>query len=284
MEGFNELFGKIGDFFVNNWFNIVGAGALFIIGGILITLLSKLLMKIIYSTKIDNASGGFFVALIKVILWFFLIFACASILGIEGNSFLVAFSSVALAIGLALKDSLANIANGILIVINKPFKKGDYIVVSSVEGVVRKISILNTELTTADNKRVIVPNSTIYNNNLINYSANPTRRLDMVFSVSYDSDIKKVKQVLYEAISNYEYTLSTPAPFIYLDTQSASSLDFKVRFWVENSEYWNAYFGLNELVFEALKANDIEIPYNKLDVNLFKAMEGNKKENNDEDN
>jgi len=269
MDGFNELFGKVGDFFVNNWTNIVAALSLFVVGGILISLLGKLLMKIIYSTKIDNASGGFFVALIKLALWIFLIFGCVSLLGIDGNSFLVAFSSVALAIGLALKDSLANIANGILIVVNKPFKKGDYVSFGSTEGTVKKITILTTELSTGDNKRIIVPNSTVSTSTVINYSSNPTRRLEMVYSVSYESDMKKVKEVLYDVISNYEYTLKTPAPFIFMAAHSASSVDFKVRIWVDNIDYWNAYFGLNEKVFEAFKESGIEIPYNKLDVNII---------------
>lgn len=269
MDGFNDLFKKIADFFADSWFNIVAVIAIFVIGGILISLFAKLLMKIIYATKFDNASGGFFVAIFKVVLWVFLLFACANILGIDGNSFLVAFSTVALAVGLALKDSLANIANGILIVVNKPFKKGDYVSIGSTEGTIKKITILTTELTTVDNKRVVVPNSTVSSSTIINYSSNPTRRLEMIYSVSYDSDMRKVKEVLYDVISNYEYTLKTPAPFIFMCAHSSSSIDFKVRIWVDNIDYWNAFFGLNERVFEAFKANNIEIPYNKLDVNIL---------------
>ncbi len=274
MEGFNELFAKIGDFFVNNWINIVGALAVFIIGGLLITLLGKLLMKILYSTKIDNASGGFFVTLIRIALWIALIFGCASILGINGNSFLVAFSSVALAIGLALKDSLSNIANGIIIVVVKPFKKGDYILANGIEGTVKKISILTTELSTADNKRVVLPNSAVTTNSIINFSSHPTRRIDRTYSVSYSSDMKKVKQLLYETVSNYEYCLKTPTPIIYMECHNASSVDFKVRFWVNNSDYWNAYFGLNEVVFEKFKESGIEIPFNQLDLHIIDNIGG----------
>lgn len=268
MDGFNELFSKIGNFFVTNWINLVGAIALLIIGGVIITLISKLLLKIIYSSKVDNASGGFFVTLIKIILWIGLIFGCAGILGINGNSFLVAFSSVALAIGLALKDSLANIANGIIIVVIKPFKKGDYIQAGGVEGTVKKISILTTELATADNKRVVLPNSNVTTGNVINFSANPTRRIDLTYSVSYNANMSEVKEVLFNTVSNYNYTLSSPTPIIYMEKHNASSIDFKVRFWVNNSDYWNAYFGLNEKVFEAFKEKNIEIPYNQLDVHI----------------
>ncbi|MBQ3254036.1 MAG: mechanosensitive ion channel [Acholeplasmatales bacterium] len=271
MGGFNDLFKQIADFFVDYWFNIVAALSVLVIGGILISLLAKLIMKIIYATKFDNASGGFFVAILKVVLWVLLMFSCASILGIDGNSFLVAFSSVALAVGLALKDSLANIANGIVIIVNKPFKKGDYVSIGSTEGTIKKITILTTELTTGDNKRIVVPNSTVSTSTVINYSSNPTRRLEMIYSVSYDSDMKKVKEILYNVVANYEYTLKTPAPFIFMSAHSASSVDFKVRIWVDNIDYWNAYFGLNEKVFEAFKANNIEIPYNKLDVNIIET-------------
>ena len=269
MNDFNDLMNSISDFFVKYWFNIVAAIAVLVIGGILISLLSRLIMKIIYSTKIDNVTGGFFVALLKVVLWIFLFFAAANVLGIDGNSFLVAFSSVALAIGLALKDSLANIANGILIVINKPFKKGDYIAIGSTEGVVRKMTILTTELTTGDNKRIVLPNSTVTNSNVVNYSSNPTRRIEFIYSVSYDSDMTLVKKVLYEVVDNFQYNIKTPAPLVYMHAHSASSVDFKVRFWVETGSYWDAYFGLNEKVFEAFKKNNIEIPYTKLDVNII---------------
>lgn len=277
MEGFNELFSKIGNFFANNWISILGAVAVLIIGGLVIKLFGKLFMKIVYSTKIDNASGGFFVAIIRIILWIILIFGCASILGVNGNSFLVAFSSVALAIGLALKDSLSNIANGIIIVVVKPFKKGDYISAAGVEGTVKRISILTTELTTADNKRIVIPNNGITSSSIINYSANPTRRIDLVYSVSYSSDMKKVKQLLFESVSTYEYTLNMPTPIIYMEKHNASSVDFKVRFWVNNSDYWNAYFGFNERVFDIFKENNVEIPFNQLDVHIINAGETDEK-------
>lgn len=273
MKDFNELLKQVGNFFVNSWPNIVAALIVLIVGGILVSLLGKLLMKIIYSTKIDNAAGGFFVALLKIVLWVFILFGCASLMGLDANSFLVAFSSVALAIGLVLKDSLNNIAHGILIVVNKPFKKGDYVAVSSVEGTVRKITIFTTELTTGDNKKIVLPNSTVSNGNIVNYSANPTRRVDATYGVSYDSDMKKVKEILYNTINNYDYALKNPTPIIYMESHNSSSVDFKVRFWVNNSDYWNALYGLNEKVFEAFKENNITIPFNTIDVNITSEKE-----------
>lgn len=268
MTDFNDLMNSFASFFAKNWFSIVACIAVLVIGGILISLLSKLFMKIVYATPIDNAAGGFVVALIRVILWIALIFGAASILGINGNSFLVAFSSVALAIGLALKDSLANIANGIIIVTVKPFKKGDYVSVAGVEGTIKKIGILTTELTTYDNKRVVMPNSSITTANITNYSSNATRRVDFTASCSYDSDVKQVKEVLMAMVLEYRYALSTPSPMVFLAEQAPSSLDFRVRFWVNTKDYWDACNGLNEAVFLAFKSAGIAIPYNQLDVHL----------------
>jgi small conductance mechanosensitive channel len=268
MEDLNKLLNQFGDFFVGNWFRIVAALIVLIIGGILITLLTKLLMKIIYGTKIDNAAGGFVVALLRVVLWIALIFGCVSILGLDSNSFLVAFSSVALAIGLALKDSLSNIANGMVILAEKPFRKGDHVAIGSVEGIIKRITILTTELTTFDNKKVILPNNTVASDNITNFTANPTRRIDFTFGVAYGSDIDKVQSILEELIENYSLALKMPKPSVFLETQSASSLDFKVRFWVNTVDYWTVYGQMQAMVYKAFVSNNIEIPFNQLDIHL----------------
>ena len=268
MPEFNNFMKKFTDFISNYWINIVSAIVVLVIGGILIKLLTKLLMKIIYGTKIDNASGSFVVALLRIVLWIVLFFICARILGISGNSFLVAFSSVALAIGLALKDSLSNIANGIVLVFVKPFKKGDHVQIGSVEGVIKKISILTTELKTFDNKRIVLPNSQVVGGSIVNFTANPTRRIEFVYSVSYNSDMKKVKETLYKAASEYQHTLKTQVIRVFMSAHSSSSVDFKVMFWVNVEDYWTAYFDFNEVVWNAFAESNIEIPYNQLDVHI----------------
>lgn len=268
MAEFNNFLNSLSNFFVNYWVNIVICLAILIIGGILIKLLSKLLMKIIYGTRIDNAAGSFVVALLRIVLWVVLIFGCARILGIEGNSFLVAFSSVALAIGLALKDSLGNIANGIVIVCIKPFKKGDHVMIGNVEGIIKKISILTTELKTFDNKRIVIPNNQVVAGSITNFTANPTRRIDFIYSVSYSSDMKKVKEVLYQAAYDYQHTLKTQVIRVFMLAHSSSSVDFKVMFWVDVEDYWTTYFDFTEVVWNAFAKNGIEIPFNQLDVHL----------------
>ncbi len=269
MESFKELSSKIANFFANNGLNILASILIFIIGFILIKLICKLLLKIVYATKIDNAIGGFIVGLLQVFLWLLLAFAIVSMLGLSGNSFLIAFSSVALAVGMALKDSLANIANGIVIIITKPFKKGDHIEIAGIEGIVRSVKILTTEIFTFDNKRIVLPNSAIVNGTLTNYTANPTRRVDIVIGVSYDSDIKLVKKVLTNLLDDHKLVLDVPSPTIILKAFSDSSLDFQLKFWVKTDDYYSALFDINEKIVEEFRKNNIEIPYNKLDVKLL---------------
>lgn len=269
MESFKELSSKIANFFANNGLNILASILIFIIGFILIKLICKLLLKIVYATKIDNAIGGFIVGLLQVFLWLLLAFAIVSMLGLSGNSFLIAISSVALAVGMALKDSLANIANGIVIIITKPFKKGDHIEIAGTEGIVRSVKILTTEIFTFDNKRIVLPNSAIVNGTLTNYTANPTRRVDIVIGVSYDSDIKLVKKVLTNLLDDHKLVLDVPSPTIILKAFSDSSLDFQLKFWVKTDDYYSVLFDINEKIVEEFRKNNIEIPYNKLDVKLL---------------
>lgn len=270
MDSLNELLSKIRDFFANYGFNVLAALMILIIGYFFIKLLSKLMMRIIYATKIDNAIGGFVVGLIRVILSILLVLAIISMLGISGNSFLVVFSSVAIAVGMTLKDSLANIANGIVIIITKPFKKGDHIAVGDFEGVVKSIKILTTEIYTFDNKKIVIPNSTIVNSTLTNYTANSTRRADIVIGVSYESDIKQVKKILLDILEKHELVLDVPKYSVILKDFGDSSLDFQLKFWTKTADYYSAINDIKEIIIEEFRKNNIEIPYNKLDVQLVK--------------
>ena len=274
MDSLNELLSKIRDFFANYGFNVLAALMILIIGYFFIKLLSKLMMRIIYSTKIDNAIGGFVVGLIRVILSILLVLAIISMLGISGNSFLVVFSSVAIAVGMTLKDSLANIANGIVIIITKPFKKGDHIAVGGFEGIVKSIKILTTEIYTFDNKKIVIPNSTIVNSTLTNYTANSTRRADITIGVSYESDVKQVKKILLDILEKHELVLDVPKYSVILKDFGDSSLDFQLKFWTKTADYYSAINDIKEIIVEEFRNNNIEIPYNKLDVQIIKN-EGN---------
>lgn len=266
MENIMEVLDKIGVFFQNNGFNILASIMIFIIGYFLIKLICKILINIIYATKLDNAVGGFIVAILRVVLWIVLAFSVVSMLGLSGNSFLVAASTVALAVGMALKDSLSNIANGIIIIMTKPFKKGDHIKVGGSEGIVKAIKILTTEIFTFDNKKVIIPNSTIVNSELTNFTANPTRRIDLILGVSYESDIKLVKKVLYKILAEHDLVLDVPKPVVVLKEFNQSSIDFQIKYWAKTDNYYQVLGEVNELIIEEFRLNNIEIPYNKLDV------------------
>lgn len=268
MEYFKDLISKIGLFFTNNGLSIIASILVLIIGIFLVHYFCKLLLRIIYATKIDNAVGSFIVTLLKIILYVVIIFSCASILGISGNNFLVALSSVALAVALALKDSLSNLANGIIIIATKPFKKGDHVQIGSVEGNIRNIKLFTTEIYSVDNKKIIIPNSNVVSTAIINFTANPTRRLDLTFSISYNSDLDKVKEVMLRTINEESLVLKTPEATILFLAMADSSINLQAKMWVNTENYWKVYDRMNLAMFKAFQKENIEIPFNQLDVNL----------------
>jgi small conductance mechanosensitive channel len=171
-----------------------------------------------------------------------------------------------LAIGLALQGSLSNFAGGVLILLFKPFKVGDLITGQSHTGVVRKIDVLYTHLTTIDNKEVIIPNGNLANSDVVNFSSQETRRVDVSVGVAYGTDLKLVKKLIYELLKSDSRILEEPAPFIAFNSFGESSLDLVIRAWVNTADYWDVYFDLMEAIKEAFEANQIEIPYAKRDV------------------
>jgi small conductance mechanosensitive channel len=181
--------------------------------------------------------------------------------GVEMTTFVAVIGAAGLAVGLALQGSLSNLAGGVLIIALRPFKVGDYVEGASQSGTVTEIGLFYTHLTTPDNKAVIIPNSNMANSSLVNYGVFPTRRVDLDFSVSYNSQIKLVKEVIMEVVSKNVMIMKDPEPFIRLARHGASSLDFKLRVWVKSEDYWDVYFTLIEDVKEAFDFAGIEIPY-----------------------
>lgn len=205
--------------------------------------------------------------MIKTLMYVILFFLIVGIAGVKATSLVTVLGTAGLAVGLALQGSLANLAGGMLILFFKPFTKDEYIVASSgVEGTVDKIQILYTILTTPDNKVVIVPNSQLANNAITNVSRNPERRLDMVFSVSYDTPTEKVKETLNRIANAHPAVLKEKPINIRMSVQNASSLDFIFRVWVKKEDYWTAKFDFTEIVKDEFDANNIEIPYQKIDI------------------
>ncbi len=263
-----NMWDKLVSLLQENGWKILLAICVVIVCFFLIKLLAFLLRKILYKTKIDDAVVVFYSTILSFVLWAGVIILVAAILEIPTNSLIVGLSSIALAIGLALKDSLANLTNGIIIIFNKPFKRGDHVLIDNVEGKILNIRLLTTEMICFDNRKVVIPNSTIVNGTVINYTTLPTRRIDQVYSVSYDSDIDLVKLVLEDVLSKNEKVNKNPSFIVFLSAHNSSSLDFTVRLWVNTENYWDVYNALPTQVFKAFKNNNISIPYSQVDVHV----------------
>ena len=216
--------------------------------------------------KLDPNIRGFIKPAIKFLLYIVIVMTCSSILGIDMTGFVTVLASCAVAVGMAMQGSLSNIAGGVMLLINHPFRVGDYVECSGKEGTVQSISLFYTILYTVDNKQVTIPNSNVTSTTIVNYSINGKRRLDLDFTVSYDSDIDKVKEVLLNTVTNDTRVLKNPEPFARLKAHLDSSLQFTLRVWCKNKDYWDLYYDLMERVKKDFDDNKIEIPYPQIDV------------------
>ena len=234
---------------------------IWIIGAWVIKMITKGIRKALDKGDYDVSLKKFLMNLVGWILKIVLIVVVLGTVGIETTSFAAILAAAGLAIGLALQGSLANFAGGVLIMIFKPIKVGDFIEAQGEAGTVKEIEIFTTKLTSPDNKEIIIPNGKLSNDNIVNYSALDMRRVDMVFGVGYDSDIKQTKDILMEQLNNHPLILKDPAPLVRLTELADSSLNFNVRPWVKTSDYWGVYYDIMESSKEALDVAGIDIPY-----------------------
>lgn len=249
---------------------IVYALLVLIVGHKVVKFIKKRLLSSGKIVKLDPGVRSFFSSFMVVALYIVIFITVAMILGIPTTSFITALASCGVAIGLALQGALGNLAGGIMILIFKPFKVGDYISTQGDEGKVSKITIMYTSLTTVDNKVITIPNGNLTNAIIKNYSAEELRRVDLVFTASYDSDIEKVKSILMDIMSAHEKVLESPAPFARLSKHGDSALEYTLRAWCKSTDYWDVNFDLIEQVKNAFDKNDISIPYPQLDVHIGK--------------
>ncbi len=263
-----DFWERLVDFFVNEGWDIVLAISVLIIAFVGIKIIVLLLTKLLYKSTIDGSAIAFYIALVKVALWIIAIFAVANVLSIPTSSLIVGLSSVALAVTLALKDSLSNLANGIIMIYNKSFRRGDLIEIDGVEGRIKNIKLLTSEIITADNRRIILPNSKMVNGVIINKTSMSTRRITFTFYVSYDADVTLVEEVLRKTFESDKRINRRPRVDVYMSQQKESSLEFTVKCWVDTEYYWPIYNGMNQVVFAAFKENNIQVPYNQLDVHI----------------
>lgn len=247
---------------------LAAAGLLLFIGSKLIKFLMNRFKRSKLYQKMDPGLASFMTSGSRIVLYIILILMCFGVLGIETASFLALFTSGGVAIGLAFQGAVTNLAGGVMILLFHPFRVGDYIETTEIAGTVNAISVLYTVVLTPDNKRVTVPNGSLTNAAITNYSAEGQRRVELTFSVSYDCDIDKVKQILLSVAESDPKALKDPAPLARLKTQSASSLDFVLRVWCAPENYWDLYFDLNENVKKALDEAGMEIPFPQMDVHM----------------
>ncbi len=241
-----------------------------VVGAKLIKTVKKFIKSSTKLDKLDVSLRSFLGNFSGIALYTLLFITLAMILGIPTTSFLTVLASLGVAIGLALQGALSNFAGGIMILLFKPFKVGDYIEAAGEAGTVAEISVVYTVILTLDNKRITVPNGTLTNSVIKNYSAEPLRRVDMTFNASYKNDVDEVKEVISVVVKSHSKVLKDPEPFIRLTKHSESGLEYTVRAWCKNEDYWTVYMDVMENVKKAFDYKGIEIPYPQLDVHIQK--------------
>lgn len=241
-----------------------------IVGLYAIKSLIKVMVKNFKKRKIEPSLGHFLCSLTRISLKIVLFITVISMFGVQMTSFVAIIGAAGLAIGLALQGSLANFAGGVLILFFKPYKLGDFIETQGHKGTVDKIQIFNTILKTPDNKVILIPNAPISNGSLVNYSTEPTRRVDMVFGIGYGSNLKKAKELLEKIVKKDKRILKDPTYSIVVSELADSSVNLSVKVWVKKEDYWDVYFAMQENVKLTFDKNKIEIPYPHMDVTLTK--------------
>jgi small conductance mechanosensitive channel len=252
--------------------NILLAVIFLIIGLRVIKVLTNKAAQKLAKAEVDPSLKPFLVLLIRTLLLILLIISIASMIGIEMTSFIAVIAAVSFAIGLALQGSLANFAGGVLILLLKPFKVDDYIEAAGYAGTVKDIQIFYTVLNTPDNKQIVIPNANLSNNSIINYSANPTRRVDFSFSAGYEDNIETVKLIIKKIALNNTLVLNDPPPEVVLGEHGESAVIFYLRVWCKKEDYWTIYFDIIEKVKIEFDKEGINIPYPQNDIRIINAQ------------
>ena len=244
-----------------------------IIGMWIIKGIRKIATKALQRGKVEISLQKFLVSMINIGLKILLLISVASMIGIATTSFVAILGAATFALGLALQGSLSNFAGGVLILLLKPFKVGDVIEAQGYVGTVDAIQIFNTTLKTFDNKMIYIPNGSLSNGNITNYSQEPIRRVDMTFGIGYGDDIKRAKEVLIRLVNEDQRILKDPAPLVVVANLGDSSVDFAVKVWSKTGDYWGVFFDMQEKVKLTFDQENISIPFPQTDVHLFKEGE-----------
>lgn len=254
---------------VTPWTLKIGVAlTIFVIGQLAARFISSIIGKLLAHTGLDKILIDFLRSLVRALLLVVVLVAALDQLGVNTNSLIAMLGAAGLAIGLALQDSLKNFAAGFMLLIFRPFKAGDFVEAAGTSGIIDSIGIYSTKMYTGDNKEVIIPNGSIYTSNIVNYSSRKTRRIDMIFSVSYSDDIRLAKEIIAKVIKEEERVLEFPAAEVAVGELAASSVNFVVRPWVKSDDYWSVRFAINEKIKLAFDEHKITIPFPHMDVNL----------------
>ena len=254
-----------------NLLSLALAITIFVAGRWIANLLTKVIHSVLMRAKVDNILVDFLSGLAKAAMVLFVIVAALTQLGVDTTSLIALIGAAGIAVGLALKDSLQNFASGVMLILFRPFKAGDFIDAGGVMGIVERITVFSTTLRTGDNKEVIVPNGSIYGGTITNYSARETRRVDMIFGIGYDADLLKAKSVLRAIVDNDERILKEPEVLIAFAELADSSVNIIVRPWVKSGDYWPVFWDMQEKVKLTFDQQGISIPFPQMDVHLNQA-------------
>lgn len=265
-EYIQELITKGLNFCVESGKSIIIAILIYIVGKALIMLANRMLQKMLNRKHIDPTIQTFLKSLVNILLMVLLIISVVSALGINTTSFAALLASAGVAVGMALSGNLQNLAGGIVVLLFRPFKVGDYIEAQGVGGTVQEIQIFHTILNTPDNKKIYLPNGSLSSGNIVNYSKEPTRRVDFTISIDYGESIDKVREVLKEIVTNDQRVLTTPEPVIALNALADSSVNIALRVWVKSEDYWAVYWETNEKIYNEFNRRGINFPFPQLTV------------------
>lgn len=247
-------------------YTLIKALIVFLVGRLAINLLNKLITKILNKRDIDPSIKTFVGSLVNVCLTILLIISVVGALGVQTTSFAALLASAGVAVGMALSGNLSNFAGGLIILLFKPYKVGDYIEAQGIGGTVQGVQMFHTILKTVDNKMIFIPNGSLSSGVVINFSKQPTRRVDWTFGVEYGSDYTRVKTVIEQVLAKDSRILPDPAPFIAMSALADSSVNLTVRVWVKSEDFWNVFFDINQEIYATFNREGINFPFPQLTV------------------
>ena len=269
----SQILGKVYELLTVYGLRIVAASAILIIGKLVAMGIRNVIRRMMEKSRVDQTLTGFVANLSYVALLAFVVVAALNQLVIQTASFIAVLGAAGLAVGLALQGSLSNFAAGVLMIIFRPFRVGDLVEGAGVTGVVEEIQIFTTQLRTPDNKTIIVPNSKMMSDNIVNYSVKGTRRVDMIFGIGYGDDIDKARSIIADILENDERVMKDPKPEILVSELADSSVNFTSRAWTKSDDYWGVYFETTEKVKKRFDAEGVSIPFPQRDVHVYQHVD-----------